>query len=37
VPVATAKHVSVVRSAVNGFGWRASEAVDYTGVWLGES
>jgi ABC-type transport system substrate-binding protein len=36
VPVATAKHVTVTRSAVNGFGWRASEAVDYTGVWLGE-
>jgi peptide/nickel transport system substrate-binding protein len=34
IPVATAKHVTVVRSNVNGFAWRASEAVDYTGVWL---
>jgi len=36
VPVATAKHVTVAGSAVNGFAWRASEAVDYSGVWLGE-
>jgi peptide/nickel transport system substrate-binding protein len=33
-PVATAKHVAVLRAGVNGFGWRASEAVDYSGVWL---
>ncbi len=33
-PVATAKHVTAVRSTVNGFAWRASEAVDYSGIWL---
>jgi peptide/nickel transport system substrate-binding protein len=35
IPVATAKHVTVIRSNVTGFRWRASEAVDYSGVWLG--
>ncbi|HEX8966649.1 MAG TPA: ABC transporter substrate-binding protein [Chloroflexota bacterium] len=35
IPVATAKHVTVVRSNVNGFRWRASEAVDYSAIWLG--
>jgi peptide/nickel transport system substrate-binding protein len=34
VPIATAKHVTVVRSNVNGYRWRASEAVDYAGIWL---
>jgi peptide/nickel transport system substrate-binding protein len=34
VPVATAKHVTAMRSGVNGFAWRASEAVEYTGIWL---
>jgi ABC-type transport system substrate-binding protein len=34
IPVATAKHVTVLGSHVNGFGWRASEAVDYSGIWL---
>jgi peptide/nickel transport system substrate-binding protein len=34
MPVATAKHVTVTRAAVNGFAWRASEAIDYRGIWL---
>ncbi len=34
VPVATAKHVTVLHSGVNGFAWRASEAIDYSGIWL---
>ncbi len=34
IPVATARHVTVVRSNVNGFRWRASESVDYSGIWL---
>jgi peptide/nickel transport system substrate-binding protein len=34
IPVATAKHVTLARSGVNGFAWRASEAVDYSGIWL---
>lgn len=35
VPVATAKHVTAVRSNVNGYRWRAAESVDYSGIWLG--
>jgi peptide/nickel transport system substrate-binding protein len=34
VPVATAKHMTAVQTNVNGFRWRASEAVDYSGIWL---
>jgi hypothetical protein len=34
VPVATAKHTTAVQANVNGFRWRASEAVDYSGIWL---
>jgi peptide/nickel transport system substrate-binding protein len=34
VPVATAKHITAVQANVNGFAWRASEAVDYSGIWL---
>jgi peptide/nickel transport system substrate-binding protein len=34
IPIATAKHVTAVQAKVNGFRWRASEAVDYSGIWL---
>jgi ABC-type transport system substrate-binding protein len=34
IPIATAKHVTAVQAKVNGFAWRASEAVDYSGIWL---
>jgi peptide/nickel transport system substrate-binding protein len=34
IPVATAKHVTVARSKVNGFRWRAIESVDYANIWL---
>jgi peptide/nickel transport system substrate-binding protein len=34
IPVATAKHVTIVRSNVNDFRWHAAESVDYSGIWL---
>ncbi len=34
IPVAPAKHVTVVTDKVNGFGWKAVESVDYANVWL---
>ena len=34
IAVAPAKHVTALRSKVNGFRWHAIESVDYTGVWL---
>jgi ABC-type transport system substrate-binding protein len=34
IPVATAKHVTIVRSNVNDFRWHAAESVDYSGIWI---
>jgi peptide/nickel transport system substrate-binding protein len=34
LPVATGKHVTVLRTRVNGFRWRLIESVDYAGIWM---